>query len=129
MIVITAAGRLGRDAELRHTASGDAVLGFSLAVDKREKGEKVTVWIDCSVWGKRAEALAPHLTKGSAVTVVGEGGLRTYEKGGQTVPVLTCRVSELTMQGGKGERESTPQQKPASKSAPAEDFDDDSVPF
>lgn len=95
---ITIAGRLGKDASLRD-AGGTDVLGFSVAVDDGYGDNKRTLWFDCSVWGKRASALAPHLTKGSAVAVSGD--LSTREHEGRTY--LTVRVAELTMQGG-GER-------------------------
>ncbi|AZV93556.1 single-stranded DNA-binding protein [Bordetella sp. J329] len=64
--------RIGRDAELRYTAQGDAVASVSLAFNygrKGQDGKKPTQWVDASLWGKRAEALAPYLTKGSQVTV------------------------------------------------------------
>jgi single-strand DNA-binding protein len=60
--------RLGRDAEVRFTPSGDAVAGLSLAVNygKRDAdGNQPTQWINASLWGKRAESLAQYLTKGS----------------------------------------------------------------
>lgn len=60
--------RLGRDAELRYTPGGDAVCNLSLAVNYGKKGQdgnRPTQWIDASLWGKQAEALAQFLTKGS----------------------------------------------------------------
>jgi single-strand DNA-binding protein len=102
MKVITIAGRVGKDAELRRTQSGDPVLGFSIAVDDGYGQNKRTLWFDASIWGKRGEALADHLKKGTPVTVSGD--LSTREHDGKTY--LTVRVSEVTLQGGKqdGER-------------------------
>lgn len=97
---ITIAGRLGKDAELRRTQGGDPVLSFPVAVDDGYGERKSTMWFDCTVWGKRAEALSPHLVKGMAVAVSGDLGKREHD--GKTY--LTVRVSELTMQGG-GERQ------------------------
>lgn len=99
---ICIAGRLGKDAELRRTQNGDPVLGFSVAVDDGYGQNKRTLWFRCRVWGKRGEALADHLRKGSAVTVSGD--LSTDEYEGKTN--LTVRVNEVTLQGGKqdGER-------------------------
>ena len=57
-------GRLGRDAELRTTQSGEKVLGFAVANDVGFGERKQTLWADCSLWGRRAEALAQYLTKG-----------------------------------------------------------------
>lgn len=101
---ITIAGRLGKDAELRRTQGGDPVLGFSVAVDDGYGDNKRTLWFRCSMWGKRAQSLDGHLTKGSAVTVAGD--LSTDEYEGKTN--LTIRVSELTMQGGGEKREVAP---------------------
>lgn len=97
---ITIAGRLGKDAELRRTQGGDPVLSFPVAVDDGYGERKSTMWFDCTVWGKRAEALSSHLGKGMAVAVSGDLGKREHD--GKTY--LTVRVSELTMQGG-GERQ------------------------
>ncbi|HRI99368.1 MAG TPA: single-stranded DNA-binding protein [Hyphomonas sp.] len=93
---ITIAGRLGKDAELRRTQGGDPVLSFPVAVDDGYGERKSTMWFDCSVWGKRADALSSHLVKGMAVAVSGDLGKREHD--GKTY--LTVRVSELTMQGG-----------------------------
>lgn len=97
---ITIAGRLGKDAELRRTQSGDPVLGFSVAVDDGYGQNKRTLWFRCSLWGKRGESLAEHLKKGSAVAVSGD--LSTDEYEGKTS--LTVRVNELTLQGGQQDK-------------------------
>lgn len=147
----TFAGRLGRDAELRHTTGGHQVANFSLAVDERGPGgDKLTLWVDCSLWGDRAEKLVDYLKKAKQVAVSGRIGVRTYEAQGETRAVLTLRVSELTLLGG-GEREeggerpartsqparpaagqSAPRAQPAARpapAAPAADFADDDIPF
>lgn len=98
---ITIAGNLGKDSVLRTTNNGDKVLGWSVAVEERNGQDKRTLWFDCSLWGKRGEALAQYLTKGSKVAVAGE--LSTREHEGKTY--LTVRVSEVTLQGGKSEGE------------------------
>lgn len=94
--VITIAGRIARDAELRN-AGNDKVCGFTVAVDQREKGEKTTNWYRVSIWGKRGETLAQYLTKGSSVTVVGEFSVSEYDGKQQ----LNIRASEIALQGGK----------------------------
>lgn len=60
--------RLGRDAEIRTIPSGEKVCNLSLAVNwgrKGEDGNRPTQWIDASLWGAQAEALAPYLKKGT----------------------------------------------------------------
>lgn len=124
---ITIAGRLGRDAEVRTTGTGDAVCSFTVAVDKRKGQEKTTNWYRVSLWGKRGSALAQYLTKGSSVTVIGEFGLDEYDG----KPQLTIRANEIALQGGKPEGG---QQRQERQSGPnnsfATDADDDSdIPF
>lgn len=96
MKALTIAGGIGKDAVTRTTNNGDKVTGFSVAVDERAGQEKRTLWFDVSIWGKRGEALAQYLTKGSKVAVSGE--LSTREHEGKTY--LTLRASEITLQGG-----------------------------
>jgi single-strand DNA-binding protein len=102
------AGRIGQAAEIRHTPGGNVVAGFSLAVDVRKGGEKQTLWIDCSIWGDRAEKLAPYLTKGASVAVAGDVGVRTYEKrDGTHAASITCNVRDLTLLGGGRDQEAS----------------------
>lgn len=93
---LTIAGRLTKDAETRDAGS-DRVTSFSVAVDDRAGREKTTLFFDCSMWGKRGEAIQQYLTKGTSVTVAGD--LSTREHNGKTY--LTVRVNDVTLQGGK----------------------------
>lgn len=73
---ITLSGNLGADAELRYTKSGNPVVSFSLAVNERTpNGDgtwgEYTNWPDCVMFGKRAEALAPWLRKGTKISLIG----------------------------------------------------------
>jgi single-strand DNA-binding protein len=123
MKTITIAGRLTRDAVTRDAGS-DKVTGFAVAVDDRSQKEKSTLFFDCSLWGKRGDALAQYLTKGSSVTVSGDLGTREYE--GKTY--LTIRVSDVTLQGGKSDGNSERREEPKPAAAPAPVYDDD-IPF
>jgi len=73
-------GFLGQTPEIRVTQGGDSVLTLSVACNEsyldrnRVRQEKVE-WVSCVVWGRRAEALAKFLRKGSQVFV--EGSLST----------------------------------------------------
>lgn len=133
MNVITIAGQLGRDIELRYTPAGKAVGNFSVA-DSQGR-DKPTIWWNCQIWDKRAEALAPYLLKGQSVTVTGTVTEREYEKDGQKRKAMDVRVSDVALQGGKPE--SAPAAKPAAKpapkpaAAPASGFEDmdDEIPF
>ena len=61
-------GNLTRDVEMRATASGLAVAGFTVAVNEKRKnaeGEYVDapVFVKCSLFGTRAEKLSKYLLK------------------------------------------------------------------
>jgi single-strand DNA-binding protein len=104
MNVWTFTGRLGADGELRTTQSGEKVLGFRVANDVGFGERKTTQWVDCSIWGRRAESLAQHLTKGKSVVVSGEVTLREYEKrDGTRGAGLSVRVAEIDFTGGARE--------------------------
>lgn len=70
-------GHISNEPELRYTSTGTGILSFSLAFNKWRKsangeGENVGHFIDCKVFGRRAESLAELLCKGQAVAVFGE---------------------------------------------------------
>jgi single-strand DNA-binding protein len=118
----TFAGNIGGDPRINSvsTANGPiSVLNFSLAVDKRKKddqGNKQTLWIDCALWGKRADALQQYLVKGQKISVSGSVDVDSYEKNGQVNPKLTLSVSDVTLQGGQ--QQQGQQQAPSPQSAP-----------
>jgi single-strand DNA-binding protein len=73
-------GNLGADPELRMTSGGQAVLKLRLAtsetyLDRNKVRQERTEWHSVIVWGRRGEALAKILAKGSRIFV--EGGIRT----------------------------------------------------
>lgn len=126
MKAITIAGRLTKDADLRTTTGGDQVCGFSVAVDDRSGREKTTMFFDCSLWGKRGEALGQHLTKGTSVTVSGDLGKREHD--GKTY--LTVRVNDVTLQGGKPQGDAGQSRTGGGGSAPQQVYDlSDDIPF
>lgn len=127
MISITVAGNVGRDAQLRRTQGGDPVLGFSVAVDmgKDKNGNKRdAVWVNCSIWGKRAESLATYITKGTKLVLTGRPGVNVYEGKGS----LTLSVNDLTFMGGSQQQRSDEDRGGYDEPPPRDDLDDD-VPF
>lgn len=133
---ITVAGQLGKDAEIRYLSNGDPVASFSVA-DSQGK-EKPTIWWRCSLFGKRAESLAPYLIKGQQVTVSGTVTEREYtDKDGQKRKAQEIRVNDVALQGGRRD-DAAPAQRSAPAPAPQqrqgggsgfEDLDDDGIPF
>jgi len=111
-VIIT--GNLTRDPDLRATPSGTSVLSFSVAVNDRRKNpssgewEDVPNYIDCNLFGTRADALAKYLSKGSKVGVDGKLRWSQWEKEGQkrskvdvtvdNIELLTPRNSSSTYQ-------------------------------
>lgn len=69
-------GRMTADAELKYTKGGIAKLNFSICINKSyKKGgewENKANFFKCVVWGKYAEAMQKHLTKGRLIGVEGE---------------------------------------------------------
>jgi single-strand DNA-binding protein len=131
MNFITIAGGLGRDAELKYLNNGDPICNFSVADSQgRDKG---TIWWNCTLFGKRGEALAQYLTKGQSVTVVGSVTEREWQdKEGNKRKSMDVRVSEIALQGGRKESEPQEERRAAPKPAPApQGFDDmdDQIPF
>lgn len=104
-------GNLTRDPELRSTASGMAVLGFGVAVNDRRKNQRTGEWedypnyIDCAVFGARAESLSRMLAKGSKVAVEGHLRYSSWERDGQRRKKLEVVAEEIElMQRRDGER-------------------------
>lgn len=77
---VVVSGNLTRDPELRVTPGGTQVLGFGVAVNDRRRNQQTGEWedypnfIDCTMFGNRAEALSRILHKGMKVAI--EGKLR-----------------------------------------------------
>ncbi|MBP6379004.1 MAG: single-stranded DNA-binding protein [Sphingorhabdus sp.] len=125
MQTITIAGKLGADAIVRSTQGGDSVCSFSVAVDQRDGRDKSTNWWRVSLWGKRGEALAPYLLKGTSVTVTGDFALGDYEG----KPQLNIRANGIALQGGRGDgSQGSRQQAGGGNTSGSPDLDDD-IPF
>lgn len=101
-------GNLGRDPEVRYTASGDAMCNLSVATTDnwRDKatGERKeqTEWHRVSFFGKTAEVCGQYLKKGSQIYV--EGSLRTRkwtDKDGQEKYTTEIRGDAMQMLGGR----------------------------
>jgi single-strand DNA-binding protein len=129
---ISISGNLGKDAETRFLPNGDPVCNFSVA-DSQGK-DKQSIWWNCALFGKRAESLAPYLTKGQTVTVIGSVTEREWtDKDGGKRKQFDVRVSDLALQGGRRDEQPRTQTRPATRSAPPlstpNDFQDSDIPF
>ncbi|MDR0531198.1 MAG: single-stranded DNA-binding protein [Oscillospiraceae bacterium] len=151
-------GRLTAEPELKSISSGVSVCSFTLAVDRRTKGQdgqRQTDFIRCVAWRERAEFLARYFHKGNMVAISGQIQVRNYEdKNGnrrEAVEIVADHIDftgEKTGAGGGGYREDVPlpppppergrgnadgQPAPSFSTAGEADFDeiagDDDLPF
>lgn len=100
-------GNLGQDPELKMIGGGQAVLNLRLAttetyLDKNNTRQERTDWHTVTVWGKRAEALAKILTKGSQIFVEGRIQTRSYEKNGEKRYATDIVANNIILTGRRG---------------------------
>lgn len=106
-------GNLTRDVEIRAMPSGLSVGSFSVAVNERYKDregnwQERATFIDCEIFGARAEAMAKYLSKGSPVFLEGRLRLDQWEDkngGGKRSKLkVVCENFEFVGggQGGEG---------------------------
>lgn len=136
MNVFSFTARIGKDCETRFTSGGDAVTGFTAAATSGYGDRSATTWVNCSIWGKRGESLAPYILKGAQVAISGELTNREYtDKDGAKRYSLDVRVNDITLVGGKSDgaaKQAEPaQKKPSGGASTGGDFDDfeSDIPF
>jgi single-strand DNA-binding protein len=106
MMKMIGVGRIGKDVELRYTNTGEAVANISLAWNygvKGQDGKKPTQWLEAALFGKRAEALAPYLKKGTTLFVdIRDAHVRTYDtKDGKSGHKLTGIIDAVEFAGDR----------------------------
>lgn len=98
-VVLT--GNLTRDPEVRRTQSGMAIMSFGLAVNDRRKNSQTGEWedyanfIDCTMFGTRAEAVSNYLSKGSKIGLEGKLRWSQWERDGQKRSKLEVIADEV----------------------------------
>ena len=129
-------GNLGGDPESGSMPSGNAVSNFTVATseswkDKDGAKQESTEWHRVTIFNRLAEVANQYLRKGSKVYIEGKLRTRKWDKDGQTHYTTEVIANQLQMLDSKSEgsqgRSQAPQQQ--SNQPPAEDFDDDSIPF
>ena len=158
---VNISGNLTREPELRSTASGTPVLWFCVAVNDRRKNPSTGEWedypnfVECTMFGTRAEAVSRYLQKGSKVAIEGKLRYSSWEKDGQRRSKLEVVVDEIEFMSRDEQRtepnygpppaQRQPQQQsmggdfdrphlgavtpPPPRQQPAADFYDESIPF
>ena len=122
---VNISGNLTRDPELRATQSGMQVLGFGVAVSDRRKNPSTGQWedypnfVDCTMFGNRAESMGRILHKGMKVAVEGKLRYSSWEKDGQRRSKLEVIVDEIElMSQNQQQAPQGYQQQPAPQAAP-----------
>jgi len=127
-------GNLGRDPELRMTANGNAMLRFSLAITERWKDKQTgapkeqTEWVNCTMFGLRAEGLSRHLSKGQKVLVEGKLQTREWEKDGQKHYSTEVKVDQIEFADAPRQGGQQRQQRPAPQQQRGFDLERDVAP-
>ena len=142
-------GNLTRDPELRATAGGTQVMSFGVAVNDRRRNQQTGEWedypnfVDCTMFGTRAEAVSRFLKKGQKVAIEGKLRYSSWERDGQRRSKLEVIVDEIEFmssrqqsdggynQGGYSQAPQAPRvSAPAPVQAPpAVDVYDEDIPF
>jgi single-strand DNA-binding protein len=98
---VNISGNLTRDPELRATQGGTSILTFGVAVNDRRRNPQTGEWedypnyIDCVVFGNRAEPLSRFLSKGMKVAVEGKLRWSQWERDGQKRSKIEVIVDEV----------------------------------
>lgn len=150
---VNISGNLTRDPELRMTSGGTQVLSFGVAVNDRRRNPQSGEWedypnfVDCTMFGARAEAVSRYLSKGSKVAIEGKLRYSSWERDGQRRSKLEVIVDEIefmsrSSQQGDGGYSNAPQaprggyaQQPQARpqapvqAPPTADIYDEDIPF
>ena len=98
---VNISGNLTRDPEMRATQAGTSILTFGVAVNDRRRNPQTGEWedypnyIDCVVFGNRAEPLSRFLSKGTKVAIEGKLRWSQWERDGQKRSKIEVIVDEL----------------------------------
>lgn len=140
---VVISGNLTRDPQLRATSSGTSVLAIGVAVNEYRRdsqtGETIerANFVDCTVFGRRADALAKILRKGMRVCVEGRLRYESWGQDGQRRSKLSVVVDEVVLmsagQQGAGSQASQPDARAAVAEAypgaSVSAYEDDDIPF
>lgn len=102
LAVATVEGIVGNDPQ-KFKAGEVKAVSFSVATNKKIKGEMRTSWHQCVSFGKGAEWIAENFKKGTAVIVSGELTVNEYEKDGVKHRPHQIAVNSFSYAGRKVE--------------------------
>jgi len=112
----TITGNLTREPEYRQTADGLGILSFGVAVNERRKNqqgdwEDYANFLDCTVMGRRADALSRMLHKGMKVAIDGRLHYSSWAKDGAKRSKVEIIANEVDFMAPRQEaQQEQPQQ-------------------
>ena len=101
-------GNIGRDPEVRYTASGKAVATFTLATSQRWRDQdgndqERTEWHRIVAWGRLGEICGEYLSKGKQIFIEGRIQSREWEdQDGNKRTTVEVIANDMIMLGGGG---------------------------
>lgn len=123
---VSISGNLTRDPETRATASGMPVLTFGVAVNDRRRNPQTGEWedypnfVDCTMFGTRAEAVGRYLAKGTKVAIGGKLRYSSWQaKDGSKRSKLEVVVDELEFMTSRNQNQGGYDQGGYASQAPA----------
>lgn len=135
---VTITGNLTRDPELRSTAGGMSVLKLGVAVNDRAKNQQTGEWedrpnfIDCTMFGTRAESVSRFLSKGAKVAIEGKLRWSSWEtpqgEKRSKVEVVVDEIEFMSSRDG-GSGSGSGGGVSSFEPAPAAPMDDSEIPF
>jgi single-strand DNA-binding protein len=135
-VVLT--GNLTKDAEVKQTPGGMAIVKIRLAVNDRRKNATTGQWedspnyIDVTMFGSRGEAVSRFLTKGKQIAVEGKLRWREWEsQAGEKRSAIEVVADDIELLGGRGDAPAGSRPvSSAAPEAPTDDFaDGEDIPF
>lgn len=133
---VTLGGNLCRDAELRSTASGMAVLSFSVAVNESRKNQRTGEYedypnyVDCTMFGRRAESVSRYLLKGTYVALTGRLHQNRWQNNdGQNRSKLEVTVDNIHFESRRLDGDEYDQQQAEAQGNYEAHMYDEDIPF
>lgn len=136
---VAISGNLTRDPEVKPTKSGNVIMSLSVAVNDRRKNNQTGQWedypnfIDCTMFGDRAQKLSQYLSKGTKVAIAGKLSYRSWQaQDGSKRSKVEVVIDDLEFMSKGG---NTPSAAPSAPSAPmaapapAAALYDENIPF
>ncbi len=106
---VVISGNLTRDPEVRTTQSGMPVMSLGIAVNDRRKNSQTGEWedyanfIDCTMFGSRAQNVSQYLSKGQRVMIEGKLRYSQWERDGQKRSKIEVIIDDLDFAGTRSQ--------------------------